>query len=131
MKKSFTKVLLSFVLLVGLTMGGCSSKGNTEVYNELIAQVDAKKWDAAMKVYNFNKDDMSAFDDADEIYAYAQANFQYESLIDIEGKNNKLDAFKNNLSEVKDDYSGKYAEEIKAFKAKLEKEIVEVEALPE
>lgn len=131
MKKSFTKVLLCFVLLVGLTMGGCSDKGNTEVYNELLAQVEAKKWDEAMKVYNFNKEDMSKFDDADEIYAYAQANFQYDSLINVEGKNNKLDAFKNNLSEVSDDYSGKFAEEIKAFKAKLEAEIVEVEALPE
>ena len=123
-------IILSLLLVAGLTLGGCSQKANSENYDAMIANVEAGNWSDAMKDYNFNKEEMTSFEDAQAIYYYAQANNQYSMLINSDSKQNKLDAFSNDLDLIAEDYSGKFAEEIKEFKEKLATELKDVEAMP-
>ena len=119
-KKTTAALMLSLVLF------GCSNttegSGNSqadELYSQMITYVEEGNFSEALKTYNFNKEDLQDYKDAEAIHIYAQARFQYDSLINTDSIDNQMDAFTNELDLIADDYSGELADEIKAFKAEL------------
>ena len=129
-KNIFKKVAAAMVLTLALY--GCQSQpsGNTkadELYEQMITYVEEGNFSEALKTYNFNKEDLRDYKDSEAIHTYAQARFQYDSLINTDSIDNQMDAFTNELDRIADDYSGEFAEDIKDFKAELEAKLPEVQ----
>lgn len=121
--RKFNRMISAAALCSLLALTGCSAKetesASDALYTQLITNINEGNYTEAAKTYNFNKEDLKGFKDADALYYYAQAKFTYETLIEVPGFNNQMDAFKNDLNLIPEDYSGEMAEEIKEFKAFL------------
>lgn len=128
-KKLLSKVAAALVLTLALY--GCQSQSSSnskadELYTQMITYVEEGNFSDALKTYNFNKQDLQDYKDSEAIHTYAQARFQYDSLINTDSIDNQMDAFSNEMDTIADDYSGEFAEEIKEFKAELETKFEEV-----